>query len=152
MNYSPAALAQLVRSSYAALGKAAAELGDKIDWKPLDKGRSALDMVHECAGFGFLGERVFKEHAMPQIDWSAIEKMKTENDTAEKALPLLAHSADVLARAIEAFPADELNDTILLPFNGGMEKSFTEVAVIFYWNATYHEGQTVYIQTLSTPD
>jgi uncharacterized damage-inducible protein DinB len=141
-------LAQMNRTAAAALAKAARELGDRATWRPLDKGRSALDQVIECAGFNLLGARVFTEHAMPPLDPAAFEQLGRENDTLEKALALLETGTDRLARAIEAFPSEKLDDKLTLPFGGGMEKSFGEIALMSFWNTTYHEGQINYIQTL----
>ena len=142
-------IANLNRQAAESLAKAARELGDKITWRPLDKGRSALDQVIECGGINLLGARVFENHdTAPTVDWDAMEKMRAEYQDPEKALDLLATATDRLARAIEAFPAEQLGEQVTLPFGGGMQKSFAEVALLNHWNMVYHEGQVNYIQTL----
>ena len=146
---SPQALAQMIRGSSDALGKAASELGDKMTWRPLDKGRSALDQVVECGGFAQMGAHIFTHMAVPPLDPSVMQKYRTEYDTPEKALTLLKSGGEEFARAIEALPADKHQEKVTLPFGGGMEKTLAEFALMAYWNTVYHEGQVNYIQTLA---
>jgi uncharacterized damage-inducible protein DinB len=146
---SPQALAQMNRSAAEALGKAAAELGDKITWRPLDKGRNALDQVLECAGFARLGTHIFTHGTVPPMDQSVFEQFHAEHGTPEKALAVLQSATDEFARAIEALPAEKQQNKVTLPFGGGMEKTLVEVALMNYWNTVYHEGQVNYIQTLA---
>lgn len=152
MNLSQTALARMVRKSAEDLGKAATELGDKMTWRPLDKGRSALDQVQECAGIALLGTQILTTQAMPPMDPSTFEKLRADHDTPAKALQLLSEAADQCARAIETFPDDKMDHKITLPFGGGMEKSFAEIPLMVYWNTVYHEGQVNYIQTLTVSD
>ncbi len=142
-------LAQMIRGANDALGKAASELDDKMTWRPLDKGRSALDQVVECGGFAGLGAHIFTHLAVPPLDPSVMQKFRTEYDTPEKALGLLSSATDECARAIEALPAEKLDVKVTLPFGGGMEKTLAEFALMLYWNSVYHEGQVNYIQTLA---
>ena len=149
MDLSQQTLAQMNRTAAEALAKAAQELGDKITWRPLDKGRSALDQVVECGGIATLGAHVFEKHALPPMGPDTFEKLRQEYDTPEKALALLTETTERYTRAIEAFPTEKLGDKLMLPFGGGMEKSFAELGLMSYWNAVYHEGQINYIQTLA---
>ena len=126
---SPQALAQMNRSAAEALGKAAAELDDKITWRPLDKGSSALEQVLECAGFARLGTHVFTHLAVPPMDQSVFERLHAEHGTPDKALALLRSAADEFGRAIKALPADKQQAKVTLPFGGGMEKSLAEIAL-----------------------
>ena len=146
---SPQALAQMIRSAAEALGKAALELGDKMTWRPLDKGRSALDQVMECAGFAHIGTHIFTHGVVPPMDQSVFEQFQAEYGTPEKALALLQSATNEFARAIEALPADKHQEKVTLPFGGGMEKTLAEFALMAYWNTVYHEGQVNYIQTLA---
>jgi len=121
---------------------------EKVTWKPLDNGRSALDQLQECAIISFFGAKLLQTREVPPFDREGFEKLRAENDTPEKALALLDKGIDTLAAAIEAFPPEHLDDTLTLPFLGGMEKSFAELMLLTYWNMVFHEGQICFIQTL----
>lgn len=143
-----AMLAQMNRGAAAALGKAAEEMGDRIKWRPLSKGRSALDQILECGWLYLFSAQIFSEQGVPPIDSSFFEKLYAENNTREKALALLARAGEDFAQSLEAFPSDKLEERVVLPFGGGLERTFVELALMCYWNTVYHEGQVNYIQTL----
>lgn len=140
-------MAQRIRAAGEGLAKAARETGDRMTWKPLGRGRSALDQVVECGGFNHLGAQILEQGAFPATGFSH-EKLIAENDTPEKALTLLAEGTERLARAIASFPPERLEEKITLPLGGGIERSFAEVGAMCHYNTVYHEGQVNYIQTL----
>lgn len=149
MEISKHSLALMLRRNGKDLGAAATALGDKMTWKPLDKGRTALEQVIECAGFALLTKAMFDAQAAVPIDMEKMAAMRVQYDTPEKALALLDSAFEALGQAVEAFPAEKLGDKIILPFGGGMERSFAEVAMMTHWNTVYHEGQINYIETLT---
>ena len=152
MEVSQQTLARMTRTSAEALSRAALELGDKISWRPLDRGRSALDQIVECGGFAGIGAHLFETGALPPMNPEAMEQMRRQYDTPEKALALLRDGAERFAQRIETATPDQLQQRVTLPFGGGMEKSLAEVALMNYWNTVYHEGQVNYIQTLVGDD
>ncbi len=148
MSVSSATLAQMVRNSAGALGKAASELGEQFTWKPLDKGRSAHDQVLEVANIYLMTKQIIETGDMPPIDRSAHTQAMQEFDTPDKALKQLEDAADLLAVAVEVAPTERLAKVVRLPFGGGVDKTIAEVVLMCYWNTVYHEGQVNYIQTL----
>jgi len=149
MTTSQAELAEMNIRAAASLAKAAEALGDKITWKPLDKGRSALEQVQECIGMAMFGKTIFETQSVPAMNREDMEKLQEAYADSVKALAGLTSATAEFAKAIENFPADKLGNKVMLPFGGGMEKSFGEVAMMAYWNTVYHEGQVNYIQTLA---
>ncbi|MBC8142301.1 MAG: hypothetical protein H7Y38_12765 [Armatimonadetes bacterium] len=149
MSVSSATLAEMVRNSAGALGKAANELGEKFTWSPLGKGRSAHDQVLEVAGLYLIAKHLVETGILPPLDRSAHQQSMSEFDTPQKALKQLDDCADLLAIAVEAAPNERLATVVMLPFGGGMNKSIAEVILMTYWNTVYHEGQVNYIQTLA---
>jgi len=149
MSVSSATLAEMIRNSASALGKAANETGEKFTWSPLGKGRSAHDQVLEVAGIYLIAKHIVENGEMPPMDRSAHQQAMTEFDTPQKALKQLDDAADLLAIAVEAASTDRLAKTVTLPFGGGVEKTIAETVLMAYWNTVYHEGQVNYIQTLS---
>lgn len=148
MNETKTLLAHLTRTGSQSVASAARDMGDKLTWKPLDKGRTALNQVVECAGITSLTAQIFESGEMPPFDSTSMQQFFAENESPEKAFPLLEQATERLVRAIEAIPEENLNKTITLPFGPGMQKTIAEVALLNYWNFAYHEGQINYIQTL----
>ncbi|MBC7806569.1 MAG: hypothetical protein H7145_10500 [Akkermansiaceae bacterium] len=149
MSVSSATLAQMVRNSAGALGKAASGLGEHFAWRPLDKGRSAHDQVLEVAGLYLVTKQLIETGELPPLDRSAHLTAMAEFDTPEKALKQLTDAADLLGIAVEVAPTERLQKVVALPFGPGMEKTIAEVVLMAYWNTVYHEGQVNYIQTLN---
>jgi hypothetical protein len=148
MTTNTAELAQITRQSLAALTRAAKELGDKIIWRPLDKGRSALDQLQEVAGMAVFGKMIFETQTVPAMGRETFEQFRAEYDTPEKVFAVLEKAGEEYAQAIEALPEEKLTHVVTLPFGGGMKKTLAEFALLNYWNTVYHEGQINYIQTL----
>lgn len=148
MSVSSATLAQMVRNSAGALGKAASELGEQFTWRPLDRGRSAHDQVLEVAGLYLLTKQLIESGELPPFDRSVHAQAMEEFNSPDKALKHLADAADLLGIAVEAAPTDRLAKVVTLPFGPGMDKTIAEVVMMCYWNTVYHEGQVNYIQTL----
>lgn len=134
-------------SSEALIRNIEAMPAEKAEWKALELGRSALSQVQECAVIAAMFADTFSNHAMPAMEDDAFGKSMSELDTVAKAVAALRANTENLVKAIEAFPADSLEKTVLLPWEQ-TPKSFAEVMFTNYWNSTYHEGQISFIQTL----
>lgn len=145
-------LGGMIRKSADDLASAAGALGEKVDWKPLDKGRSALNQVQECGTICGLGSAILETQAVPHFDGESFGKMQADFDTPEKAMAMLTDNAEKLAYLAETLPMETLAKIVALPMLGGIEKSLGEVAMMCYWNNVYHEGQINYIQTLAAED
>ena len=120
---------------------------DKQTWQPEETSRSALDQIVECGAINFWFARILGERAIPPLDMERYNQIRAENDTIEKALALLQAGTDALISAIEAFPPEHLEDTVLMPWDTA-PTTLAEVLLAPYWNMTYHLGQINYIQTL----
>jgi uncharacterized damage-inducible protein DinB len=121
---------------------------DKQAWKPLDAGRSALSQVQECAVINPFFGAILRDRAVPNMPWNEYEARCAALDTAAKATSALVEATAGLVAAIEAFPDNELQNTITLPFGEGMTMTYAQVLFASYWNMVYHTGQIAYIQTL----
>jgi uncharacterized damage-inducible protein DinB len=122
---------------------------DKFTWRVMDEGRAALHQTLECGGANRFVARLLEERALPQpTSREEIERINHEFNTQEKALEYLRSGTELLVAAIQAFRSVHLDDTIELPFRGGMTKTFAEIMLMGYWNMTYHLGQINFIQTL----
>lgn len=124
---------------------------DKRDWKPLDTGRSVLDLARELAMCPDWASQLFdpaiaeaathEAEANEMASWQSVEACEVA------CYKKLDRYFDVIAN----FPDDKLSETSELPFGpGGTMQTFTMEELMDYprWNAAYHQGQIAYIQTL----
>ena len=136
-----------VRQSVESLTKLVNELGDKASWSPMDKGRSALDQVGECALITGACTGIIEAKAMPEMDWEAFGKAKAELVANPEALmAALSANTDVFITALEGLSAEDAKIEVTMPW--GATYTLAGLANVVYWNNTYHEGQINYIQTL----
>jgi hypothetical protein len=145
----PDLAAELTRDAADRLARAIRAMPpDKVAWSPFENGRTAIDQVVECAGLNMIVADILTRRDTRPLDEAAYERMRQENDTAEKALALLERGTAALVRAIEGFPHAHLDDTLVLPFAGNVKRTFARMMMGGYWNMIYHWGQINYIQTL----
>lgn len=119
---------------------------DKVNWKPLDAGRTALDLTIECAVFAAGTATTLTTRKDPTLDQEAYKRIEEETDTAEKATKLLQDGTEALLAALETFPEEHLTDKITMPW--GMVITIGDLLNMIYWNNVYHTGQIAYVQTL----
>lgn len=123
---------------------------DKLDWKPLDAGRSVLDLCRElamCPGWA-----VDIIEGKPQ-EWNeeSMAAMKAEQEQWKTAEDCEAECNRRLEKLFELFrgmPDSRLAETRWLPYDGGRDFTMPEMMDYPRWNFTYHLGQIAYIQTL----
>lgn len=120
---------------------------DKQTWSPAEGVRSAHAQLQECAVITGSVVSMINSKAVPDFDHEKFGAMMAEFDTVEKAKVALRANLETLNAAIDAFPADELSETIKLPWFEAPQ-SFAKIMLISYWNNTYHLGQFNYIQTM----
>lgn len=120
---------------------------DKVGWQPLEKGRTALSQLQECAIICGFSNHTLTNHTLPPDFNEAYGREAAELDTLEKTITRLDERAAALAATIEALPDEDLDITVKLPW---MEEPSTLAELMFmnYWNTVYHVGQVSYIQTL----
>lgn len=122
---------------------------DKVTWQPEEMGRSALDMIQECAVLADGISNTIVTKQMPEFTpefMAQFEAEKAKLDTIDKAISALRDSTA------------KLNETILNVSDADLE---TEITVfgpdpwkfpflmeLHNSNMTWHTGQICYIQTL----
>lgn len=123
---------------------------DKLTWKPLDMGRSALEQLQEVAQSPLWAVGLLKTMKF-EADPERYEKMRIEREgwtTVDECEKFAWQNAELMFEAIRCFPSDRLGEAVHLPFRGGMDMTAYQIMSLMIWNATYHEGQICYIQTL----
>ena len=123
---------------------------DKLDWKPLEEGRSALDLCRElamcptwCADIINGVEQEWSEETQAKIR-AEQEKWKTVEDCEAEC----GRRLDQLFTLFQGMPDSRLEEKKWLPYDGGRDFSMPEMMDYPRWNFTYHLGQIAYIQTL----
>ncbi len=120
---------------------------DKLDWKPLDNGRSTLDQAQEVALCptwvpGLLASRGFD----PAL-FGGFEEAKAKMTTLDECEAAGRANLEKMKDAVNGFPDSEMDVVIDLPWGKG-QYTLREVMGFPAWNMTYHMGQVSYIQTL----
>lgn len=122
---------------------------DKLDWKPMGKGRSALDQVRECAQAPTWVSTLLEKRQFV-VDQERYQEMVEERSgwDLESCERLCRENTAALVKAIESFPEEDMMKTIAVPLGDNLEWSFLDIMNLHYWNTVYHIGQINYIQTL----
>jgi len=124
---------------------------DKLEWSPLDQGRSVLDLCRELARCGEWTHDLVSGKEMPGWDEETMAKEKAITDQWKTVEECEAAANAVLERLYELYrtvPDARLEETRWLPFDGGRDFKIREIMDYPRWNATYHLGQIAYIQIL----
>jgi len=140
---------ELVKQGNAVFDSAARVPEDKLTWKPMEEGRSTLDLAQECAYCPLwcvdtLKTRKFEMSDVDDANADAAEKNKEWN-TIEECRTAFHKNLEVLNEAIDGFPEEDMAQTMDLPWGNF---SFAGLMSVATWNCIYHNGQINYIQTL----
>jgi hypothetical protein len=122
---------------------------EKLDWKPLDSGRSALDQLQECAETPLLFAAVLQTGGFPEMSPEAAEAAKAEKaswTTVDQCAEKMSENNKVLFDAIRNYPNEDMSNEMTMPW--GEVATAADVMTYQYWNLVYHQGQINYIQTL----
>lgn len=124
---------------------------DKLDWKPLDTGRSVLDQLQECAMSANWSMMLLRDRAFPDLTTEMMaeyESTRKQWTTIEQCEAACREVTAKLIDAIREFPEADLGIKINVPFGPTHDWSIYDAMGLHAWNCTYHLGQINYIQTL----
>lgn len=122
---------------------------DKQEWQPLDRGRTALNQMAECAFLNGLFTTVVEQRAWSDLDREQMARERAALNTLDKAVATLRQNTARLAAAVRATPDEALGMTIALPPSLRGSRSLAECFLLPFWNMSYHEGQINYIASVS---
>ena len=88
-----------------------------------------------------------KTRRFPEYTDASYNSAIEEIDHIALTVKSLKINPDRLIRELDNFPSDELEKTLLYPWDD-KPKTFAELMMMNYWNLSYHEGQIAYIQSL----
>lgn len=124
---------------------------DKLDWKPLDTGRSVLDQCRELAMCPKWAEDIISGVEQPEWNEATLEAIKKEQEqwkTIDDCEAECNRRLESLFTLYRNMPDERLKETKWLPYDGGRDFEMPEMMDYPRWNFNYHLGQISYIQTL----
>ena len=124
---------------------------DKLTWKPLDNGRTALELVQECTQSLNWCTGILLGEPMPDFTPEVLEAFTSERaqwKTLDECEQASVAKFAKLESIVRNYPDADLENTVQLPFAPGKDFSMADMVMVPYWNITYHTGQINYIQTL----
>jgi len=125
---------------------------DKLEWKPLENGRSVLDLCRElalCPEWAY--DIIDSKDQKPEFDESDMAEARKmqENWTAVEACEEQCNQRlERLFTLFRDMPDERLTENKWLPYDGGRDFTMPEMMDYPRWNFNYHLGQIAYIQTL----
>jgi len=122
---------------------------DKLNWKPMDNGRTVLDQLQECAQSATFFAGLFNPESEQDLSPEATEARKRERQswtTIDQCEAACNANSAPLYEAIRQIPDERLEETIELPW--GETATIADALAFQYWNLVYHHGQINYLQTL----
>lgn len=124
---------------------------DKLDWKPLDAGRSVLDQAREMAKCPMWACQIIADDQPMEMNEEVAAAAKAEMmamGSLEACQAEFAIQFAKFAELVRGLSDERLKATKWLPFDGGRDFTVAEMAEYPRWNINYHLGQIGYIQTL----
>ena len=123
-------MSKMIQQSVESLVKATQELGEKAQWSPLDKGRSAANQVAECALICDAVATTIAREAFPEVNWEQFgAAVGALGKDTERAIAALQESTEKLSATLIASSPEKLSVSIPTPFGSG-DKSLGEIAMI----------------------
>lgn len=124
---------------------------DKIDWKPMDEGRSVLNLCRELAASPKWAADLVQGKPLPEFTdemAAAIQKEQEQWKSVAACETECKRRLEVFYHAVEGLTDDDMKTKTWLPFSGGRDFTMLEMMDYLRWNFNYHLGQIAYIQTL----
>ena len=124
---------------------------DKLEWKPLDEGRSVLDLCQECALSAtwplslIASDKPFELTPEMMEQFNQAKAALTTIDLCEAAAN---ENVAKLNDVVLGLSDERLKETVAMPMWPGGQMPVTEAVQLHNWNVSYHTGQINYIQTL----
>lgn len=126
----------------------------RLNWKPLDNGRTVLDLLGDAAQIplmvmpmlGAPGGFKPSQEGMREMFGKMREERK--NWTRDECLKHLHTNTDAVIAAIRALPEERLAEPLTMPFGGGMTMPMGAWVMMIHRAFYARMGQINYIQTL----
>lgn len=124
---------------------------DKVEWSPMENGRSVLDICRELAMCPTWCKETIEKVGPPEFSEEAFAAIKKEQEqwkTVADCQNECNRRMDELFKFFGTISDEKLKETKWLPYDGGRDFTVSEMMDYPRWNFNYHLGQIAYIQTL----
>ena len=122
---------------------------DKLHWKPLDNGRTVLDLLGDAAQTPQVVTRMLTEPGFtPSREVFGQMTQERANWTREEAVEHLNKNTDAAIAAIRSLSEEKLAEPLHLPMGGGMTLPLGGWIMMIYRTFVSRMAQINYIQTL----
>jgi hypothetical protein len=124
---------------------------DKLEWSPLDQGRTVLDQLQEVSAAPMWFAQMLIKRVPPPMtpeDFQKGREARKQWKTIDECEKACAENGEALYAAMLAVPEADFKQTITMPFGEGFTLTLMEVMAMHHWNVVYHYGQISYVQTL----
>lgn len=123
---------------------------DRLNWKPEETSRSALDLVREVTLSGTWILKIARGETLEQgKDHAKVQRAEAAKLAGIDACESEARqSTSQLCALISDCPTENLEDEVVLPFGKGMTVTMADLFGMHHSHIVYHTGQVNYIQTL----
>ncbi len=123
---------------------------DKIEWKPMDQGRTVLDQLQEVAQAANFFSAVLEKKGDPQFSdeyWEQAREERKNWDTLDQCEEICKANTEKLFDHIRSLSDEDIDTT--LKFEGSdREYSLADIMNFHLTHLNYHHGQINYMQTL----
>jgi hypothetical protein len=122
---------------------------DKLEWKPSETARTALDQIQECAYTPLIFIPILVNRASEPFDMAKFEEMRAirrQWTTIDECERVFWENTNKLFDVIRQVPDTDLDVQVQMPW--GSSEPLATVLLIHFWNLVYHQGQISYIQTI----
>ena len=123
---------------------------DKLEWAPLDQGRTALDAFGDAAQTCQMVTGLIQSKGEQKPSPQMFAQMKAEraNWSKDDAMSAMKTNSAALYQAIEGLSEDDLAMPITMPMGGGMTMPLGAWVMMAYRTFVSRFAQINYIQTL----
>lgn len=122
---------------------------DKLNWKPLDNGRTVLDLLGDAAQTPrFATQMLTNPDFKPSREAFMQMAQERASWTREETVAHLNQNTDAVMEAIRNTSEEELDKIVTLPMGGGMTLPMSAWVMMTYRTFIARMAQINYIQTL----
>jgi hypothetical protein len=125
---------------------------DKLDWVPVEGGRSVLDICRELAMTPTWaidtisgGGQEYHE-GDPEVMMAKLKEMQAAWTTVEHCETECRRRLSELTELFRSTQDEKLSETRWLPYEGGRDFTMVEMFDYARWNFNYHLGQIAFVQ------
>ena len=141
----------LIRNAHDGLARTASAVpDDKMTWKPLDNGRTVLDLLGDAAQTAGMTTEMAETRGEVKPSYEMFQQLKAEREnwTREDAMRELADNTQKLYASIGQLSDEELAQKVTAEVGGGMTLPLSAWMMMAYRTFISRFAQINYIQSL----